>query len=236
MLLEVKDIHVNYGALEAVSGISFSIPEGQIVSLLGTNGAGKSTMLRTISGLKKPTWGEIWFDGKRIDGASADKIVRMGIAHVPEGRRLFPQMPVVENLRMGAVTRKDRKEIERDLEEIYQYFPILKERARNCAHDLSGGEQQMLAIARALMAKPRLLLLDEPLQGLAPILVMVIQNIILRLNKQQKITVLLVEQNIHVALGIAHEVHIIEGGRIIHSGQPKELSESEYVQKVYLAG
>jgi branched-chain amino acid transport system ATP-binding protein len=236
MLLDLKSIHVHYGKLEAVKGVSMLIPENNIVSLLGANGSGKSTILKAISGINKLTSGAIWFDGQRIDEMPTDRIVKLGIGQVPEGRRVFPYMSVVENLKMGAITRKDKAGIISDIEEIYKHFPVLERSANKRARDLSGGEQQMLAIARALMARPRMLLMDEPLQGLAPMVMGEIQDIIVDLNQKIGITVLMVEHNVHMALGMAHKVYILETGQVIHEGAPNELSETEYVQKVYLAG
>ena len=235
MFLELSKIHVHYGVLEAVRGVSMRIPEGSIVGLLGANGSGKSTILNTISGLKRLTQGEIWFDGRRIDGMPAHKVIEFGIAHVPEGRKLFPFMSVAENLELGAYLRKDKREIRRDIEEMAEHFPILKKRWSQRAGNLSGGEQEMLAIARALMTRPKLLLMDEPLQGLAPSVQEEIESIIHGLNKNG-LSILMVEHNVHMTLGMSHLIFILEIGQVILEGSPKELSESEYVQKVYLAG
>jgi branched-chain amino acid transport system ATP-binding protein len=234
-MLSIKNIYVHYDALEAVSDISMEIPEGSITSLLGANGSGKSTVLRAISGLKKLTSGEIWLDEQRIDTVPAYKNAKYGIAHVPEGRGLFPYMSVIENLRIGAYLRKDKNQVRRDIEEIFGHFPILRERRNKQAGFLSGGEQETLAIARALMVKPKLLLLDEPLQGIAPVVQQEIANIILDLNKRG-LAILMVEHNVHMALEISHDVYILELGKVILHGPPQDLSKTEYVQKIYLAG
>jgi len=234
VLLDIKKIHCHYGALEALKGVSIKIDEGSIVALLGANGSGKSTTLKAISGLMKPTRGEIWFEGQRIDGIAAHKVVRHGINHVPEGRGIFPLMTVFENLQMGAYCREDKEEIAEDLEKLCKRYPILAERKNQQASTLSGGEQAQLAIARGLMSRPKMLLLDEPLQGLAPLVVGDIEEMILELNREG-MTVLMVEHNIHMALGMSHKVYILGIGEVIMEGNPKALSESEYVQKVYLA-
>jgi branched-chain amino acid transport system ATP-binding protein len=233
--LSLRNLTVRYGALEAVKSVSLEVPAGKIVSLLGANGSGKSTILRAISGLKKPAGGEIWFQGSRIDGEPPYAILRRGIVHVPEGRGLFPYMTVFENLQMGAFSRTNTKkqEIERDLEEIYEYFPILKERRNSRAKTLSGGEAEMLALARGLMAKPKLLLLDEPLQGISPVVIKEIANIITMLN-QREITILMVEHNISMSFELSQLVYILETGKLILQGKPQELSERDYVQKFYL--
>jgi branched-chain amino acid transport system ATP-binding protein len=233
MLLRLKDVSVHYGKVEAVSNVSLEVGEGAITCLLGTNGAGKSTTLRTISGVKKLTLGEILYQDEMISGASPSEILRRGVAHVPEGRNLFPYMSLFENLQMGAYVRKNKKEIEMDIEEIFQHFPILKMRRRQAAGSLSGGEQQMLAIARALMAKPKLLLMDEPVQGLAPLVIGEVEKVIRDLHARG-ITILLVEHNLHIALGLGHKVYILENGKVILEGDPKTLSQTEYVQKIYL--
>lgn len=232
--LSIRDLCVHYGSLEAVRGISMEVERGVIVSLLGANGSGKSTILKTISGIKRSTSGEVWFEGRRIDGLSPPKIVKLGIAQVPEGRRLFPYMTVLENLKMGAYSRKD-KEIKQTMEEMFEHFPVLKVRRNYEARTLSGGEQEMVAIARCLMARPRFLLMDEPLQGLAPLVIDEIERIIYGLNANG-ITILLVEHNVHMALGLADKVYILDSGKVAHEGSPEEMSHTEYVQKVYLAG
>ena len=232
--LSIKNLSVYYGQLEAVRGISMEVEQGNIVSLLGANGSGKSTILRTISGIKRPTSGQVWFEGQRIDGLSPPKIVGLGISQVPEGRRLFPHMTVLENLKMGAYSRKD-KEIKQTMEEMFEHFPVLKGRRNYAARTLSGGEQEVVAIARCLMARPRFLLMDEPLQGLAPLVIEEIERIIRSLNTDG-ITLLLVEHNVHIALGLAEKVYILDSGRVAHKGSPEEMSHTEYVQKVYLGG
>ena len=233
MLLRLKDVTVHYGKIEAVSNVSLEVPERIITCMFGANGAGKSTILKTISGIKKPTSGEIWFQDEPIGGALPAEILKKGVAHVPEGRNLFPYMSVFENLQMGAYVRHSKKEIETDAEEIFEHFPILRERRRQMAGSLSGGEQQMLAIARSLMAKPRLLLMDEPIQGLAPLVITEVEKVIRDLNGRG-ITIFLVEHNLHIALGLAHKVYILEDGKVILEGDPKTLSQTEYVQKIYL--
>ncbi len=234
-MLEVNDINVYYGAIHAIKGISLTVDEGEIVTLIGANGAGKSTTLRTISGLLKPKTGAINFLGKNIAGMPAHKIVREGISQVPEGRRIFAEMSVLENLELGAFTRDDKDEIRRDMELVFGRFPRLKERITQQAGTLSGGEQQMLAMGRALMSRPKLLLLDEPSMGLAPLLIREIFSIIVDINKTGT-TVLLVEQNANMALSIANRAYVLETGRITLSGDAKELAASEDVRKAYLGG
>lgn len=234
-MLEVKDINVYYGAIHAIKGISLSVEEGEIVTLIGANGAGKSTTLRTISGLLKPKTGEINFLGKNIAGVPAHKIVREGISQVPEGRRIFAEMTVQENLELGAFTRSDKDEIQNDFKMVFGRFPRLEERKSQLAGTLSGGEQQMLAMGRALMSRPKLLLLDEPSMGLAPLLIREIFNIIADINKTGT-TVLLVEQNANMALSIANRAYVLETGRITISGDAKELAASEDIRKAYLGG
>jgi branched-chain amino acid transport system ATP-binding protein len=235
VLLEIKGLRVHYGRAEALKGVSINVNEGAIVALIGANGAGKTTTLRTISGLKAPTSGEIWFQGRRIDGMPAHEIVRLGIAHIPEGRQVFAPMTVLENLRMGAYLRKDKYQITRDLETMYDHFPVLKERRGQQAGSLSGGEQQMLAVARALMASPRLLLMDEPSMGLSPILVEEVSNIISNINKSG-IGIILVEQNARMALGLANRAYILDVGSITLEGNAQELANDERVKKAYLGG
>lgn len=235
MLLSIKDIRVHYDVAEVVSGVSMDIPERSITALLGANGSGKSTILRAISRLKGLTSGEIWFDDQRIDNLPAHEIPRLGIGHVLEGRGLFPYMSVMDNLRMGAFTRKDGGGVNRDIEEMFEHFPILRERRRKVAGRLSGGEQQVLAMARALILKPKLLMLDEPLQGMAPVVQEQIADIILDLNRRG-VTVLMVEHAVHMALEMSHDVYILDVGKVGLHGTPQELTETEYVQKIYLAG
>ena len=234
-LLELKDINVYYGAIHALKGISLSVEEGQVVSLIGANGAGKTTTLRTISGLLRSKTGSISFMGKELRNDSAESIVRLGISHCPEGRRVFADMSVKENLEMGAFTRKDKKEISQTMDMIYDHFPRLKERINQMAGTLSGGEQQMLAMGRALMSKPKLLLLDEPSMGLAPILVKEIFNMVQEIHGMGT-TVLLVEQNARMALAISDYAYVLETGHISLEGEARSLAESEEVRKVYLGG
>lgn len=234
-MLTVNDINVFYGAIHAIKGVSLEVNEGEIVTLIGANGAGKSTILRTISGLLKPKTGSIKFEGQEIAGMPAHEIVKTGISQVPEGRRIFAEMSVLENLELGAFTRKDKDGIKADMELVFERFPRLKERIGQLAGTLSGGEQQMLAMGRALMSRPRLLLLDEPSMGLAPLLIKEIFAIIQDINKTGT-TVLLVEQNANMALSIAHRAYVLETGRITLSGDAKELAASDEVRKAYLGG
>jgi branched-chain amino acid transport system ATP-binding protein len=233
MLLEIKKLWVDYGSSNILKGISFGVEEGSIVTFLGNNGAGKTTTLRAISGLKTPTSGEIWFAGKRIDGKLPQDVIKQGIGHVLEGRALFPYMSVLENLIVGAYLQKNRGRINDDLEEIFAHFPILKERRKQQARTLSGGEQQMLAIARALMGKPKLLLLDEPSLGLSPMMVREIGKIIQEIH-ERGVSVLLVEQNARLALGIAEKGYVLETGEIVLSGEAKTLVNNPQVKKAYL--
>lgn len=234
-MLEVKDLEVYYGAIHAVKGISLRVEDGQIVTLIGSNGAGKSTTLHTISGLIKPRSGNILFDGTHITGTPAHKIVASGLVQVPEGRHVFANMSVMENLDMGAYLRKDKDGIEKDKKKVFELFPRLFERKNQLSGTLSGGEQQMLAMGRALMERPRVLLLDEPSMGLAPLLVKEIFSIIKTINEEGT-TVLLVEQNANMALSIADYAYVLETGRITLSGPAADLSASEAVRKAYLGG
>ena len=234
-MLEVKDLEVYYGAIHAVKGISLRVEDGQIVTLIGSNGAGKSTTLHTISGLFKPRSGNILFDGTDITGTPAHKIVASGLVQVPEGRHVFANMSVMENLDMGAYLRKDKDGIEKDKKKVFELFPRLFERKNQLSGTLSGGEQQMLAMGRALMERPRVLLLDEPSMGLAPLLVKEIFSIIKTINEEGT-TVLLVEQNANMALSIADYAYVLETGRITLSGPAADLSASEAVRKAYLGG
>ena len=234
-MLKINDMNVYYGAIHALKGISLEINEGEIVTLIGANGAGKSTTLRTISGLLKPKTGTIEFEGKNIAGMPAQNIVKAGISQVPEGRRVFAEMTVMENLELGAFIRKDIAGFAFDLKMVFERFPRLEERVNQQAGTLSGGEQQMLAMGRALMSRPRLLLLDEPSMGLAPLLIREIFSIIQDINKAGT-TVLLVEQNANMALSIANRAYVLETGRITLSGDAKELAASEEVRKAYLGG
>jgi branched-chain amino acid transport system ATP-binding protein len=232
-LLEIADIHTYYGAIHALKGISLSVDRGEIVTLIGANGAGKSTALNTICGLLHPSQGTIQFDGESIHQLPAHEIVLRGVAQAPEGRRVFGRLTVAENLDMGAFARRDKPQIKRDLDKVFALFPRLKERARQVAGTLSGGEQQMLAIGRALMASPRLLLLDEPSMGLAPILVDTIFDTVREINGQG-MTVLLVEQNALMALSIAHRGYVLETGRIVLHDSAAALQQNEMVRKAYL--
>lgn len=234
-MLEIKDLHVYYGAIHAIKGISLTVNEGEIVTLIGANGAGKSTTLRTISGLLTPRGGSVSFLGKDVSGAPAQDIVRAGISQVPEGRRIFANMTVMENLELGAYIRSDKEGIARDYEMVFGRFPRLRERREQAAGTLSGGEQQMLAMGRALMSRPKLLLLDEPSMGLAPLLIREIFHIIVDINKAGT-TVLLVEQNANMALSIASRAYVLETGRITLSGDAGELAQSEAVRRAYLGG
>lgn len=234
-MLKVEGLNIKYGAIHAVKGIDLDVNEGEIVTLIGANGAGKTSILKALSGLVKPSEGTITYDGKVLNKCSAQDIMKLGISHVPEGRRIFAGMTVLENLELGAYQRKDKDGIKRDLEAVYERFPILRDRSKQNAATLSGGEQQMLAMGRALMANPKILLLDEPSMGLAPILVKEIFNIIKDINAKGT-TVLLVEQNARMALSIAHRAYVMETGKIVMSGTGKELSESEEIQKAYLGG
>ena len=235
MLLEIKDLRIHYGRAEALKGISAMVDEGSIVTLIGANGAGKTSTLRTISGLKKPSAGEIWFRNERIDGIPAHHIVKKGITQIPEGRMVFAPMSVLDNLKMGAHLRKDQEGIARDLEDVYLHFPVLKQRLKQHAESLSGGEQQMLAMARALMAKPKLLLMDEPSMGLAPILVEEVGKIIKNFN-QSGVSIMLVEQNARMALNLADKAYIMEVGSIVSQGNAKDLAVDDKVKEAYLGG
>lgn len=234
-MLKIDNIDVYYGAIHALKGISLEVNEGEIVTLIGANGAGKSTTLRTISGLLKPKVGSITFLGQSIVGVRAHEIVKKGISQVPEGRRVFAEMTVMENLDLGAFVRKDKAGIQQDLKHVFELFPRLEERKNQSAGTLSGGEQQMLAMGRALMSRPKLLLLDEPSMGLAPLLIKEIFNIIVDINKSGT-TVLLVEQNANMALSIANRAYVLETGRITLSGKAQDLAASEDVRKAYLGG
>jgi branched-chain amino acid transport system ATP-binding protein len=232
-LLELRDVHVRYGAIEAVKGISLRVDEGEIVTLIGGNGAGKTTTLRTVSGVQRPAEGTIWFGGGRIDGVPAHEVVARGVGHAPEGRRIFSRMSVRENLSMGAYGRKDADGVRQDLERVYTLFPVLKERERQAGGTLSGGEQQMLAIGRALMGRPRLLMLDEPSMGLAPLLVERIFSLIHEIHAQGT-TVLLIEQNAHMALRLADRGYVIESGEIVLEDRADALLGNDAVRKAYL--
>ena len=234
-MLKIDNMNVFYGAIYALKGVSLQVEQGQIVTLIGANGAGKSTTLKSISGLLKPKTGSITFEGNNITGNPAQKIVEMGISQVPEGRRVFANLTVLENLELGAYLRRDKDGIQQDMEKVFKRFPRLLERRSQLAGTLSGGEQQMLAMGRALMSRPRLILLDEPSMGLAPLLVRDIFEIIKEINKAGT-TILLVEQNAHMALSVAHKAYVMETGKIVLSGDAKELAASEEIRKAYLGG
>lgn len=234
-MLEVKDLEVYYGMIQAIKGVSFEVNEGEVVSLIGANGAGKTTILHTVSGLLAPKKGSVVFEGNDITKVPAHKIVSLGMAHVPEGRRVFAQLSVYQNLKMGAYTRSDKNEIEETLEKVYKRFPRLEERKNQMAGTLSGGEQQMLAMGRALMSHPRIILMDEPSMGLSPILVNEIFEIIKSVSASGT-TVLLVEQNAKKALSIADRAYVLETGKIVMAGDAKELMNDDSIKKAYLGG
>ena len=232
-MLEVNDLEVYYGVIQAIKGISFHVDKGEIIALIGANGAGKTTTLHTVTGLISPKNGHVLFEGKDITKIPAHKIVSMGMAHVPEGRRVFAELSVYENLKMGAYTRKDKNEIEESLKNVYKRFPRLEERKNQMAGTLSGGEQQMLAMGRALMSKPKIILMDEPSMGLSPIMVNEIFDII-RSVSESGTTVLLVEQNAKKALSIADRAYVLETGKIVLEGKAKDLLEDDSIKKAYL--
>jgi len=233
---EVRNIEVFYDRVMALKGVSLTLEQGEIVTLIGANGAGKTTTLRAITGLTKISSGEIWFNGQRIDGLPPEKIVALGISMVPEGRHVYPYMTVKDNLLMGAYLRRDKKGIADDLERIYTRFPRLRERRRQLGGSLSGGEQQMVAISRALMARPKLLLLDEPSLGLAPMMVREIARAILAINKEEKVSVILVEQNSRMALKISSRGYVLENGRVALEDASKNLINNDHVRRLYLGG
>jgi branched-chain amino acid transport system ATP-binding protein len=232
-LLEARSVEAQYGWTRVLHGITFDVEEGGITTILGANGAGKTTTLRAVCGMVK-TAGEIRLDGSRIDGRATEDIVRLGVAHTPEGRGTFVQLTVEENLRLGAYTRRDTAHLAEDFERVYRYFPVLRERRRQLAGTLSGGEQQMLAVARALMLRPRLLLLDEPSLGLAPLLVREIFRIVRSINRQERVSVLLVEQNASIALELADHAYLLETGRVVLAGPSADLRQDEAVRRSYL--
>ena len=234
-MLEFKHVYTRYGPVECLKGISITLNQGEVVALLGANGAGKTTVLKTISGLVRPAAGEVLFKGKNISLASPESIVRLGVAHVPEGRKIFQTLDVLENLELGAFTRGDRGGIQKDLEKIFSIFPILRQRLKQKAGTLSGGEQQMLAIGRALMSRPSVLLLDEPSLGLAPLLVSTIFRMIEAVH-QQGMTILLVEQNAHMALKVASRAYVLEIGQVVAEGGSEEIRKSAVVREAYLGG
>jgi branched-chain amino acid transport system ATP-binding protein len=233
VLLEVKGLHVNYGKSEALRGISFRVDKGEVVALVGANGAGKTSTMKSLSGLIVPLAGEIWFHGQRIDRTPAHDRVRLGIAHIPEGRRVFGALSVRQNLQMGAYTRHEKKAVDEDIEKIYTTFPALREKATQPAQALSGGQQQMLAIARALMSRPQLLLMDEPSLGLSPIVVKEVARIITRISKEG-VSVVLVEQNALLALRISSRAYVLEVGNIVLEGDSKDLLNNETLIEAYL--
>jgi branched-chain amino acid transport system ATP-binding protein len=232
-LLEVKGLHAQYGPTEVLHGIDFGVDEGGITTILGANGAGKTTTLRAVCAMVR-TRGEVWLDGQRIDGKATESIVRMGVAHVPDGRGTFVNLSVEENLRLGAYTRKDKAAVAGDLERMFSYFPLLKERRRQQAGTLSGGQQQMLAVSRALMLRPRLLLLDEPSFGLAPLVVQELFEIFRTINAKEGVSMLLVEQNASLALRLAREAYLLETGRVVISGSAESIRNDESVRRSYL--
>ncbi|MCI6921305.1 MAG: ABC transporter ATP-binding protein [Lachnospiraceae bacterium] len=232
-MLEIKDLEVYYGMIQAIKGVSFDVNEGEVIALIGANGAGKTTILHTITGLLNAKKGSVWFEGKDITKVPAHKIVSMGMAHVPEGRRVFANLTVLQNLKMGAYTRKDKNEIEQTLDNIYKRFPRLKERQNQLAGTLSGGEQQMLAMGRALMSHPKIILMDEPSMGLSPIFVNEIFDIIKSVSASGT-TVLLVEQNAKKALSIADRAYVLETGKIVLSGKASDLLNNDSIKKAYL--
>jgi branched-chain amino acid transport system ATP-binding protein len=233
-LLQVSNLETYYGPIMAIRGVSFEVPRGRIVTILGANGAGKTTVLKTVSGVMDPQKGTVTFDGREIQGMDPDRVARLGLSHVPEGREIFPLLTVAENLGMGAYMRTDADGIARDLEMVYGYFPVLRSRARQRAGQLSGGEQQMLAISRALMARPKMMLLDEPSLGLAPKLVTEIFDIIVRINREQHVTVLLVEQNANMALHTADYGYVLEVGRIVMEDTCARLRDKDDIKEFYL--
>ena len=233
-VLEVQNVETFYGPIMAIRGVSLEVPKGKIVTILGANGAGKTTLLKTVSGVMDPEKGQVLLEGREIQGRDPDVIVRAGVAHVPEGREVFPFLTVEENLAMGAYTRADRENVAGDIEMVFDYFPILSERRDQQAGTLSGGQQQMLAIGRGLMTKPKVMLLDEPSLGLSPLLVQEIFAIIRRLNEEQGVTMMLVEQNANVALRTAHYGYVLEIGRIVMAGEAAKLLASEDIQEFYL--
>ncbi|MBN1848190.1 MAG: ABC transporter ATP-binding protein [Deltaproteobacteria bacterium] len=234
-MLKIRDLQVDYGGIKALKKVCMDIHKGEIVTLIGANGAGKTTTLRTVSGLKKPFKGEIWFNDMRIDGLSPQRIVKLGIGHVPEGRHVFKNLTVLENLKTGCYLRRDKEGIKRDMEGVFEHFPRLRERIRQKAESLSGGEQQMLAIARALMAGPTMLLLDEPSLGLAPVLVWEVGEIVAGINKRG-VTAILVEQNAQMALSVAGRGYVLQSGGIVLEGTSEDLVKGESVKKAYLGG
>ena len=235
MLLSIKDLYVNYGDLEVLKGVSLDIPEGEISLLLGANGSGKSTLLKTISGLNHPVSGSIYFKGKRIDKMAPHNIVKLGIAQMYEGRVVFAPMSVDDNLKVGAYIRKDKRQVARDMKAIFENFPVLRKKLKEKSGNLSGGEQQILCTARALMAKPRLLLMDEPSQGLSPSVVSEVAEVVTEIN-QSGITIIIVEHNLRLGLSLAHSVFVLENGKIAFQTKSTDLAQVDYAKKIYLGG
>lgn len=233
MLLRVKDLNVYYGKAMALENVSLEVAQGAVVTIIGANGAGKSTILKVLSGLWPATSGEVYFDNKKLEGMEPYEIVSLGLVHIPEGRRLFPYLNILENLKLGASLRKDKEGIKQDLEGVFTHFPILRDRRKQKAGSLSGGEQMMLAVARGLMAKPRLLLMDEPTLGLAPVMVVELVSVIQTINKTG-VSVLLVEQNVFLALQVAHRGYVLEVGKVILEGNIDQFKDSELVKRAYL--
>jgi branched-chain amino acid transport system ATP-binding protein len=233
-LLQVSNLEAAYGPIVAIRGVSFTVERGSIVTILGANGAGKSTVLKTVSGVIDPQKGTVTFEGRQIQGMDPDRVARLGLSHVPEGREIFPLLSVVDNLKMGAYTRRDDRAVGEDLDTVFHYFPVLRARARQVAGSLSGGEQQMLAISRALMARPKMMLLDEPSVGLAPKLVHDIFEIIARINRERGVTVLLVEQNANMALHVASHGYVLEVGRIVMEDTCARLLDKDDIKEFYL--
>ena len=234
-MLELKHVYTRYGKVECLKGVTLSVKQGEIVALLGSNGAGKTTALKTISGFIRPSAGDVFFQGQSISSATPEAIVKLGVAHVPEGRKIFQRLTVLENLELGAFLRSDEEMIQKDLEEIFSIFPLLKKRLRQKAGTLSGGEQQMLAIGRGLMSRPSVLLLDEPSLGLAPLLVSMIFKMIEKIHAQGK-TILLVEQNARMALKVAKRAYVLETGQVVLEGNSDEIRDSPAIQNAYLGG
>lgn len=235
LLLSVKDLTVHYGKVPAIRELNLDVPEGQVVALIGNNGAGKTTTMRALSGLKQSTSGEIRLDGERIDRMSPERINRSGVAHIPEGRRVWPQLTILENLEMGAFPRRDKNAIRRDLDIVYDHFPVLGQRQKEMAGNLSGGQQQMLAMGRALMAHPRIILMDEPSLGLSPKMCTEIAKIIREIHQEGR-TILLVEQNARLALSLAHRGYVLETGRVVLNGEARRLLQDDDVKRTYLGG
>ena len=233
MLLELKDVWIHYGKAEAVKGVSMEVEEGSIVTLIGANGAGKTTILRSISGLKRPTSGQIFYQGKRVDNLTPHELVRRGIAHVPEGRQLFYGLTVMQNLQMGGFLLRNKSEFKQNLEAMFAHFPNVQARIKHMATDLSGGEQQMVAVARALMSNPKVVLMDEPSLGLSPLMVSEVAKIISKIN-QTGVTIVLVEQNARMALRLAHNAYVLEVGKVTKQGKGESLLHDDYIAKAYL--